>query len=84
MLLTCLGVKDRPCADACPLECTDEGDDRPYINPDECIYYRACVEPCTVNALFLEDELPGKWRCYVEKSRKFLESKERNYSDFEK
>lgn len=56
----CIGVKDRPCVDVCPLGCTYEGDDRLYINPDECIDCRACVEPCPVNALFLEDELHGK------------------------
>jgi len=72
----CIGVKDRDCVDVCPLECIYEGEDQLYINPDECIDCGACIEPCPVNAIFLEDELPEKWRSYAEKSRKFFEGKE--------
>lgn len=72
----CIGVKDRACVDACPVDCIYEDEDQLYIHPDECIDCGACVEPCPVDAIFAEDELPKKWRFYAEKNRKFFEGKE--------
>ena len=72
----CIGVKDRACVDACPVDCIYEDEDQLYIHPEECIDCGACVEPCPVDAIFAEDELPEKWRFYAEKNRKFFEGKE--------
>jgi ferredoxin--NADP+ reductase len=43
-----------------------------YISPDECIDCGACVEPCPVQAIFPQDELPEKWKAYTEINKKFF------------
>ncbi|MBI2933462.1 MAG: ferredoxin family protein [Planctomycetes bacterium] len=64
----CIGVKDRACVPACPVDCMhptepeDKGEIVLYINPDECIDCGVCVEPCPVNAIFRSDDLPNDWR----------------------
>jgi NAD-dependent dihydropyrimidine dehydrogenase PreA subunit len=71
----CIGVKDRSCVDACPVDCIYEGEDQLYINPDECIDCGACVDPCPVDAIFHEDELPEQWKWYKEKNANFFKDK---------
>ena len=39
-----------------------------YIDPEECIDCGACVDPCPVNAISHEDELPDKWASFIEKA----------------
>ena len=36
------------CADACPVSCISEGDDKYVINADECISCGNCAENCPV------------------------------------
>ncbi|HLG42703.1 MAG TPA: ferredoxin family protein [Planctomycetota bacterium] len=68
----CIGTKDRACVPACPVDCIhptkdeDKGEISLYIHPDECIDCGACVEPCPVDAIYAQDELPDKWKGYVE------------------
>lgn len=68
----CVGTKDRACVPACPVDCIhptaaeDKGEICLYIHPDECIDCGACVEPCPVDAIFAQDELPDKWKTYIE------------------
>ena len=38
--------------------CIYDGGDQLLINPDECIDYGACVDPCPVDAIHHEDEIP--------------------------
>ena len=38
----CIGVIDRACVDACPVDCIYEGEDQLYVHPDECIDCGAC------------------------------------------
>ncbi len=71
----CIGVKDRACVDACPVDCIYDGEDQLYINPDECIDCGACVDPCPVDAIFHEDELPTKWNWYKGKNADFFKGK---------
>ncbi len=71
----CIGVKDRACVDACPVDCIYDGEDQLYINPDECIDCGACVDPCPVDAIFHEDELPTKWKSYRGKNADFFKGK---------
>jgi len=49
------------------LDCihTDDAADMYYIDPDECIDCGACVDPCPVDAIFPEDEVPAQWRDYI-------------------
>jgi ferredoxin len=51
--------------------CFHEGANCVVIDPEECIDCGACVEPCPVNAIFPEEELPEKWREFVEINARF-------------
>ena len=46
------------------------------IHPEECIDCGACVDPCPVDAIFHEDELPEKWNEYTAINAEFFEGKE--------
>ena len=37
-----------------------------YIHPDECIDCGACVPACPVEAIFALDEVPDKWKGFIE------------------
>jgi ferredoxin len=62
----CVGVKDKACVAACPVDCIEEGTRMLYIIPDICIDCGACVDPCPVQAIFPNDELPEKWKFYAD------------------
>jgi ferredoxin len=70
----CIGTKDSACVDECPVDCIhprkDESDfesaQQLYIHPDECIDCGACVPACPVEAIFALDEVPDKWKNYIE------------------
>ena len=57
-----------------PVDCIhprkDEGDFEGatmlYIHPDECIDCGACVPACPVEAIFALDEVPEKWKDYID------------------
>ena len=71
----CISVKDRSCVDACPVDCIYEVEDQLLIHPDECIDCGACVDPCPVDAIFHEDELPDKWKSFIEKNKSYFVGK---------
>ncbi len=70
----CINVKDTACVDVCPVDCIhprkDESDfaeaAQLYINPDECIDCGACEPVCPVAAIFPEDEVPDKWKHFIQ------------------
>jgi len=70
----CIGTKDSACVDVCPVDCIHprkdeadfEGETQLYIHPDECIDCGACVPACPVEAIFALDEVPEKWKNYIE------------------
>ncbi len=70
----CIGVKDTACVNVCPVDCIhprkDEGDFAPsaqlYIDPDTCIDCGACVPECPVSAIFPAEDVPEKWKQYIE------------------
>src|SRR5665647_1283737 len=70
----CIGTKDTACVDVCPVDCIhprkDETDfataELLYIHPDECIDCGACVPACPVEAIFVLDEVPEKWKRFIE------------------
>jgi NAD-dependent dihydropyrimidine dehydrogenase PreA subunit len=47
----CVGEMDGSCVDVCPVDCIYEGDEKRYINPNECIECGACVSVCPVAAI---------------------------------
>ncbi len=83
----CIGTKDTACVDVCPVDCihpkknTSYEDGRPgledvpqlYIDPVECIDCGACVPVCPVSAIFALDDLPEKWKHYVELNASYVE-----------
>lgn len=62
----CCGVKDKSCMTVCPVDCIYEGEGMLYIHPDECIDCGLCEPECPVTAIFTEDDVPPKWREYIE------------------
>jgi ferredoxin len=72
--------------DVCPVDCIypaqgyslDEADKEKmraaneilYIHPEECIDCGACEPECPVTAIFPEDEVPDKWKNYIERANK--------------
>lgn len=64
----CIGVKDRSCVAVCPVDCFYEDDRQLYIHPDECIDCAACEPECPVDAIFVEDDVPERWKGYIAKN----------------
>jgi ferredoxin len=64
----CIDVKDKACVEVCPVDCihSADGERQFYINPEECIDCGACVEVCPVQAIFPEEDLPEKWKHFVQ------------------
>jgi len=63
----CIDVKDASCVEVCPVDCIvhEDVDRRLYINPDECIDCGACVDPCPVEAIHSEEDVPAGSREWV-------------------
>jgi len=43
------------------------------IHPDECIHCGACEPECPVDAIFEDDDVPEKWKNYVELNANVVE-----------
>jgi ferredoxin len=75
----CIGTKDTACVDVCPVDCihprkdeaTFESAKMLNIHPDECIDCGACVPACPVEAIFALDEVPDKWKDYIQQNVEF-------------
>ena len=73
----CIGVKDTACVDACPVDAIHPMNGKTggvatpqlYIEADKCICCAACVPVCPVSAIYEEDDLPEKWKHYVQINR---------------
>ena len=63
----CIGVKDKGCIDVCPMDCIHgtDADAMLYIDPDECIDCGGCIPACPVDAIFVDTEVPDKWKEYT-------------------
>ena len=61
----CVKCKYTDCVEICPVMCFHEGANMLAIDPDECIDCGACVDPCPVDAIYPEEELPEKWHDYI-------------------
>lgn len=68
----CINVKDKACVEVCPVDCIYEGPEMLYIHPDECIDCGACEPVCPVKAIFAEDEVPDKWKNFIDVNRQFF------------
>ena len=73
----CIGVKDTGCIDVCPMDCIHgtENDPMLYIDPTECIDCGGCVPACPAEAIFLETEIPEKWKYYAQTNAAYFNGK---------
>lgn len=71
----CVGVKDKGCVSACPVDCIYEGEKQLYIKPGECICCAACVPECPVQAIFMDDEVPEAQRSSIRENAEFFRPK---------
>lgn len=79
----CIGTKDTACVEVCPVDCIHPGSDSDeyeaaemlYIDPDTCIDCGLCVDECPVQAIYPEEDLPEEWVDYIEKNKKWYESR---------
>ena len=62
----CIKCKYTDCVEVCPVACFHEGENMLVINPDECIDCGVCVDECPVHAIYSDDEVPEKWREYID------------------
>ena len=62
----CVKCKYTDCVEVCPVDCFYEGVNFLAIHPDECIDCGACEPVCPTQAIFVQDEVPEKWKEYVE------------------
>jgi ferredoxin len=69
----CVGVKDAAWGQVCPIDCihTTPEEDQYYIDPSVCIACEQCALVCPVEAIFLDVEVPTRWRSYIEKNVDF-------------
>ena len=61
----CIGVKDKACMGVCPTDCFYEDEQQLYIRPDDCTDCAACEPECPVEAIFLDEDVPAKWKSYI-------------------
>ncbi|HOJ68618.1 MAG TPA: ferredoxin family protein [Candidatus Hydrogenedentes bacterium] len=67
----CIKCKYTECVNVCPVACFREGENMLVIDPGECIDCGVCVDECPVHAIFSEDEVPEKWKEYIELNAKY-------------
>ena len=73
----CIGVKDKACADVCPMDCIHgtAADEMLYIDPEECIDCGSCDSACPVAAIFPEDKVPERWRQFIQINAEYFKEK---------
>ena len=72
----CIGVKDAACVAVCPMdgihptpeEAAFAQEQMLYINPFMCIDCGVCIDECSANAIFPVDDVPEKWRSFIERN----------------
>ena len=69
----CINCKYTECVAVCPVDCFYEGANFLVIHTEECIDCGACVPVCPTTAIFSEDDLPEKWKEYLELAEKLQE-----------
>jgi len=62
----CINCKYTECVAVCPVDCFYEGANTLLIHPEECIDCGACVPVCPTSAIFSEDDLPEKWKGFLQ------------------
>lgn len=68
----CISEKAADCADVCPVDCIQEGDEQYFIDGDLCIDCGACEAACPVGAIYYEDDLTEDRQIYLDKAKQFF------------
>ena len=81
----CEGVCDTACVEVCPIDDCIIGPlpietlraTRPtgvqlFIDPDECIDCGACLPECPVEAIYVDDDVPERYRADIERNAAFF------------
>ena len=58
----CVDCKHTVCVSVCPVECFHEGENRLWIDPEECIDCGACIPECPEEAIFVDDDIPSEYQ----------------------
>ena len=67
----CIKCKYTDCVAVCPVDCFHEGVNFLTIDPETCIDCGLCPPECPTSAIFAEEDLPEKWKEYVEINKKY-------------
>lgn len=67
----CIKCKFTDCVAVCPVDCFHEGVNMLVIDPDECIDCGACIDECPVHAIYPEEDLPEKWKDFLELNARY-------------
>ena len=76
----CIANKKCACMAVCPVdsihptqeEAAFEYEEMLYIDPESCIDCGLCVDECSKNAVFPDDELPDKWKSYQQRNAEYF------------
>ncbi len=74
----CIDIKDQSCIEVCPVDCiiTADEDRMVYIDPEECIDCGACVDPCPVDAIYADADVPAELAVYTDINRNWFADRE--------
>lgn len=61
----CVKCRYTDCVTVCPVDCFHEDNEMLVIDPEVCIDCGACIPECPVQAIYVEDDVPEKWKSYV-------------------
>lgn len=61
----CVKCRYTDCVTVCPVDCFHEDKEMLVIDPEVCIDCGACIPECPVQAIYVEDDVPEKWKNYV-------------------
>jgi ferredoxin len=61
----CIRCMYTDCVEVCPVDCFHGGPNFIVIHPEECIDCGACEPVCPAKAIFVDDDLPERWREYA-------------------
>ena len=65
----CIKCRYTDCVAVCPVDCFHEDAEMLVIDPDVCIDCGACIPECPVQAIYTEDDVPEKWKSFVQKNK---------------
>ena len=61
----CVRCKYTDCVVVCPVDAYREDKEMLVIDPDVCIDCGACVPECPVKAIYVDNDVPDKWKKYI-------------------